>query len=220
MMVTTQAPPAAPPQTQPRTAASAALAWLEVGHWTEAAYFALPDTNYIVELSEGHLLVHEMPGLEHQRIVSRLLFSLSEWARTGGDGEVFPAPMPIRLWEGKIREPDITFYAAGHEDRYHVQYADPPDLAIEVLSPSTRRIDRQEKAAEYAEAGVTEYWIVDPEGRSIEVLTGAGPEGYVSRRQFGPGDEVTSAVLPGLVVSVAALLPAESPLNELHSRQG
>jgi Uma2 family endonuclease len=129
--------------------------------------------------------------------------------------------MPIRLWEGKIREPDITFYAAGHEDRYHVQYADPPDLAIEVLSPSTRRIDRQrrklpsmpEKAAEYAEAGVTEYWIVDPEGRSIEVLTGARSEEYTSRRQFGPGDEVTSAVLPGLVVSVAVLLPVESPLN-------
>ena len=213
MMVTTQAPPAAPPQTQPRTAASAALAWLGAGSWTEAAYFALPDTNYIVELSEGHLLVHEMPGLEHQRIVSRLLFSLSEWARTGGDGEVFPAPMPIRLWEGKIREPDITFYAAGHEDRYHVQYADPPDLAVEVLSPSTRRVDREEKAAEYAEAGVTEYWIVDPEGRAIEVLTGAGPEGYTSSRQFGPGDEATSAVLPGLVVPVAALLPAESPLS-------
>ena len=121
--------------------------------------------------------------------------------------------MPIRLWEGKIREPDLVYYAAGHEGRYHVQYADPPDLAIEVLSPSTRRIDREEKAAEYAEAGVTEYWIVDPEGRSIEVLTGAGPEGYTSRRQFGPGDEVTSAVLPGLVVSVAELLPTESPLN-------
>ena len=212
-MVTTEAPPAAPPQTQPRTAASAALAWLNAGDWTEAAYFALPDTNYIVELSEGRLLVHEMPGLEHQRIVSRLLFSLGAWVRTIGDGEVFPAPMPIRLWEGKIREPDITFYAAGHEDRYHVQYADPPDLAIEVLSPSTRRIDREEKAAEYAEAGVTEYWIVDPEGRSIEVLTGAGPEGYTSRRRFGPGDEVTSTVLPGLVVAVAALIPAESPLK-------
>jgi Uma2 family endonuclease len=117
------------------------------------------------------------------------------------------------LWEGKIREPDLVYYAAGHEDRFHVQYADPPDLAIEVLSPSTRRIDREEKAAEYAEAGVTEYWIVDPEGRSIEVLTGARSEGYMSRRQFGPGDEVTSTVLPGLVVSVAVLLPVESPLN-------
>ena len=126
---------------------------------------------------------------------------------------MFFAPMPIRLWEGKIREPDLVYYATGHEDRYHVQYADPPDLAVEVLSPSTRRIDREEKAAEYAEAGVTEYWIVDPEGRSIEVLTGAGPEGYTSRRRFGPGDEVTSTVLPGLVVSVAALIPAESPLN-------
>ena len=94
-----------------------------------------------------------------------------------------------------------------------MQYADPPDLAIEVLSPSTRHIDREEKAAEYAEAGVTEYWIVDPEGRSIEVLTDAGPEGYTSHRQFGPGDEVTSTVLRGLVVSVATLLPAESPLE-------
>ena len=212
-MVTTEAPPAAPPPTQPRTAASAALAWLDAGDWTEAAYFALPETNYIVELSEGRLLAYKMPGLEHQRVVGDLLFSLGAWVRTIEDGEVFPAPMPIRLWEGKIREPDITFYAAGHEDRYHVQYADPPDLAIEVLSPSTRRIDREEKAAEYAEADVTEYWIVDPEGCSIEVLTGAGPEGYTSRRQFGPGDEVTSTVLPGLVVSVAALIPAESPLN-------
>ncbi len=212
-MVTTEAPPAAPPQTQPRTAASAALAWLNAGHWTEAAYFALPETNYIVELSEGRLLVHQMPGLEHQRIVGNLVFALGTWSRTGGHGEVFHAPMPIRLWEGKIREPDIMFYAAGGEERYHGQYADPPDLAIEVLSPSTRRIDREEKAAEYAEAGVTEYWIVDPEGRSIEVLTDAGPEGYTSLRQFGPGDEVTSTVLPGLVVSLAALLPAESPLK-------
>lgn len=189
------------------------LAWLDAGAWTEAAYFALPETNYIVELSEDHLLVHEMPGLEHQRVVGDLVFTLGTWSRTGGHGEVFHAPMPIRLWEGKIREPDITFYAAGSEGRYHVQYADPPDLATEVLSPSTRHIDREEKAAEYAEAGVTEYWIVDPEGRSIEVLTDAGPEGYTSHRQFGPGDEVTSTVLRGLVVSVATLLPAESPLK-------
>ncbi len=212
-MVTTAAPPAAPPLAQPRTAASTALAWLAAGAWTEAAYFALPETNYIVELSEGRLLVHEMPGLEHQRVVGDLVFALGKWTRARGDGEVFHAPMSIRLWEGKIREPDITFYAAGSEDRYHVQYADPPDLAVEVLSPSTRRIDREEKAAEYAEAGVTEYWIVDPEGRAIEVLTGAGPEGYTSRRQFGPGDEVTSTVLPGLVVAVATLIPAESPLQ-------
>ena len=212
-MVTTQAPPAAPPRIQPRTAASAALAWLEVGHWTEAAYFALPDTNYIVELSEGRLLVHEMPNLEHQRIVDELGFAINLLIRAHAGGRKFSSPTSVRLWEGKIREPDLVYYAAGHEDRYHVQYADPPDLAIEVLSPSTRRTDRQEKAAEYAEAGVTEYWIVDPEGRSIEVLTGARSEGYMSRRQFGPGDEVTSAVLPGLVVSVAVLLPVESPLN-------
>ena len=212
-MVTTEASPAAPPQTQPRTAASAALAWLDAGAWTEAAYFALPETNYIVELSEGQLLVHEMPGLEHQEIVKNLAFAMETIIRQWGVGRMFFAPMPIRLWEGKIREPDLVYYAAGSEDRYHVQYADPPDLAIEVLSPSTRHIDREEKAVEYAEAGVTEYWIVDPEGRAIEVLTGAGSEGYTSHRQFGPGDEVTSTVLRDFVVSVAVLLPAELPLK-------
>ena len=212
-MVTTEAPPTAPPPTQPWTAASAALAWLDAGAWTEAAYFALPDTNHIVELSEGQLLVHEMPNLEHQRIVDELGFAINLLIREHAGGRKFSSPTPIRLWEGKIREPDLVYYAAGREDCYHVQYADPPDLAIEVLSPSTRRIDREEKAAEYAEAGVMEYWIVDPEGRSIEVLTGAGSEGYTSRRQFGPGDEVTSTVLPGLVVSVATLIPAESPLQ-------
>ena len=77
MMVTTQAPPAAPPTTQPRTAASAALAWLGAGSWTEAAYFALPDTNYIVELSEGRLLVHEMPGLRTSaRLSTNLAFAM------------------------------------------------------------------------------------------------------------------------------------------------
>ena len=212
-MVTTEAPPAVPPQTQPRTTASAVLAWLDAGAWTEAAYFALPDTSHIVELSEGQLLVHEMPGLEHQEIVKNLAFAMETIIRQWGVGRMFFAPMPIRLWEGKIREPDLVYYAAGSEDRYHVQYADPPDLAIEVLSPSTRHIDREEKAVEYAEAGVTEYWIVDPEGRAIEVLTGAGSEGYTSHRQFGPGDEVTSTVLRGFVVSVATLLPAESPLK-------
>ncbi|MDE2994806.1 MAG: Uma2 family endonuclease [Chloroflexota bacterium] len=212
-MVTTEAPPAAPPRTHPRTAASAALAWLDAGAWTEAAYFALPDTNHIVELSEGRLLVHEMPNLEHQRIVDELGFAINLLIREHAGGRKFSSPTPVRLWEGKIREPDLVYYAAGREDCYHVQYADPPDLAIEVLSPSTRHIDREEKAAEYADAGVTEYWIVDPEGRSIEVLTGAGSEGYTSHRQFGPGDEVTSTVLPGLVVSVATLIPAESPLK-------
>ena len=144
-----------------------------------------------------------MPNLEHQRIVDELGFAINLLIREHAGGRKFSSPTPIRLWEGKIREPDLVYYAAGREDCYHVQYADPPDLAIEVLSPSTRRIDREEKAAEYAEAGVTEYWIVDPEGRAIEVLTGAGSEGYTSRRSFGPGDEAASAVLPGLVVSVA-----------------
>ncbi len=152
-MVTTEAPPSALPQTQPRTAASAVLAWLATSHWTEAAYFALPDTNYIVELSEGRLLVHDMPNLEHQEIVKNLAFAMETIIRQWGVGRMFFAPMPIRLWEGKIRDPDITFYAAGSEDRYHVQYADPPDLVIEVLSPRTRRLDRVEKAAEYAAAG-------------------------------------------------------------------
>ena len=196
-----------------RTRLDALHDWLASAEWTEGAYFALPDTNYLVELSDGQLLVLEMPTTEHQWIVTELLFLMKAWAQEHGAGLVLVAPMPVRLWAGKIREPDIVFYAAGHEDRLHDQYADPPDLAVEVLSPTTQQTDRGEKSVEYAAAGVGEYWIVDPAARSITVCTGPGPEGYEQQRHCRPDDLAESVVLSGFTVRAADLIPS-GPLTE------
>lgn len=76
-------------------------------HWTEEAYLAISDLNRILELSEGRLVIHDMPVPEHQRIVRNLSRKLEDWATEHQAGEVPFAPMPVRLWAGKFREPIV-----------------------------------------------------------------------------------------------------------------
>lgn len=167
-------------------------------HWTEEAYLALSGLNRLIELSEGRLTVHDMPTPEHQRIVRRLSRLLEDWVAEQGIGEVLFAPMPVRLWPGKFREPDVMVYLAEHSDRIGERYAGVPDLVVEVLSPGTQHFDRNIKLTEYAMAGVSEYWLVDPEAHTIQVFV-LKDDHFVLRGQFGPGQRVQSALLPGEV---------------------
>jgi Uma2 family endonuclease len=111
------------------------------------------------------------------------------------------AALPVRLWPGKIREPDILFVSHAHADRIGEQYYGPPDLVVEVLSPSTRRTDRGEKLQEYARAGIAEYWLVDPDAQTIEVLT-LTEDVYTLLGQFRPGQMAHSQVLEGFQATV------------------
>jgi Uma2 family endonuclease len=182
----------------------AILTWLDNTHWTEQAYFALPDSNQIIELANGKLIIHEMPTLAHQRAVRNLAYRLHGWNQRTGAGEVLFAAYPVRLAPGTVREPDVLFYFTEHRDRLGEQYGGPPDLAVEVLSPSTRQTDLREKLAEYAHAGVTEYWVVDAEARWIEVYSLDG-ERYRRVGRYASGQEVVSLLLPGFAVAVADL---------------
>ena len=164
-------------------------------HWTEEAYLVISELNRIVELSEGRLVIHEMLIPEHQRIVRNLSRLLKDWALEHAGGEVLFAPMPIRLWSGKFREPDVMFYLAEHLDRIGERYGEPPDLVIEVLSPTTAPTDREEKLAEYAQAGITEYWIVDPDERAVEVFV-LQDSRYALHEWVRLGEAVRSVVLP------------------------
>lgn len=76
--------------------------------------------------------------------------------------QLFPYQGAWTEWEGRIREPDVMVMLNEHHNRIQNQCWGPPDLAVEVLSPGTRETDRTEKLVEYAQAGVHEYWIVDP----------------------------------------------------------
>ncbi len=140
------------------------------GQWTEVEYFNLPDTNRFLELSEGTLIMPPHPTRSHQTAVQIFYRRLDDFVRERDLGEVYVAPLPVRLWPDKIREPDVLFMAKEHADRMGEQFFGPPDVVVEVTSPSTRHTDRADKHIEYARAGIPEYWIVDPDARSVEVF--------------------------------------------------
>jgi len=181
-------------------------AWLKETTWNEEAYLALADSNRLCELSDGKVEVLEMPTPEHQRIVRRLVRHFEQWLAEHQLGEVFFAPLPVRLWPGKFREPDVFMYLTEHLDRIGKMYGGPPDLVVEVLSPGTRDADLTTKFREYAQAGVSEYWLVDPQVRGIQVqiLTEGA---YQPLGHFGPGQQVRSKLLPGYEVDVDVIMP-------------
>jgi len=175
------------------------------GEWTEADYFALPDANRLVELSKGKLIMPPHPTLAHQEAVKRLFLRLHAFVEERKLGVVEIAPLPVRLWPGKIREPDIFFISKEHEDRLGERVCGVPDLVMEVISPGTRRTDRHEKPYEYAKAGVQEFWLVDPERKTIEVY--ALREGaYELVGKWGVGETARSELLAGFEVPVDEVL--------------
>ncbi|MEX0703925.1 MAG: Uma2 family endonuclease [Planctomycetales bacterium] len=180
------------------------------GEWTERDYLALHTTQR-VELSNGCLEFLPMAGAFHQRILMFLLFALHEFLRSSKLGEVLPAPMAVRLGPGNYRDPDLTFYRRGREPQGNRQ-PPAPDLAVEIVSPGdeSRERDLEDKRKEYAEAGVSEYWIVDPERRKIDVLALEGTN-YKTHGEFGEGERATSLLLSGFGVDVSALFAAGRP---------
>lgn len=176
------------------------------GEWQEADLLAL-DTNRLIELSDGSPEVLPMPGQRHQRIVARLFQLLAIYLHANPVGEVLMAPLPVRLWPGKLREPDLVFMLVQHRERQGEQFWEGADLVIEVVSPDDPGRDWVVKRAEYAQADIAEYWIVDPGPATITVLQLAGTR-YAVHATAGAGGQVGSALLPGLAVDVAAVFAA------------
>ena len=147
------------------------------GEWTEAAYFPLSDQGRLVELSEGNIELLPLPTDFHQLILLRLSLALHLFVSTRRLGQVRFAPLPVRLWPGKVREPDLMFMSRELQDRIG-RYWGVPDLAVEILSEGTEHKDREIKRREYALAGVGEYWIIDPEAMTVETLRRDGGDDY------------------------------------------
>jgi Uma2 family endonuclease len=188
-------------ETEPRLTIEIAQLFPRQREWNEADYFALPDTNRFIELSEGELIVPPHPTDTHQRVTDALYAPMRSFVHEHNLGVIRFAPLPVRLWPGKIREPDILFVSHAHADRISEQYYGPPDLVVEIISPGTRRIDQGDKFVEYARAGVSEYWLVDPEQRTIEIFV-LKEDAYVLLDKFGAGEKARSQMLPGFQVSV------------------
>jgi Uma2 family endonuclease len=164
----------------------------------------MPDDGHRYELYDGELHVVPAPFPLHQLVVQRLLEILSSYSRRSG-GHAFVAPFDIVLTDYDVVEPDLIYFgpasAARIRPKEYVRF--PPDLAIEVLSPSTQRIDRGRKSDLLARHHVAEYWIVDPDARSLEVrLENSGRYGEPVVLTAG---RYESATQPGLELDIEPL---------------
>jgi Uma2 family endonuclease len=178
------------------------------GDWTEEGYLSVVDLmDGFVELSDGCLEFPPMPSFRHQFIFEYLFDSLRAYLRrTNTPGRAVSPPFPVRLWKGQFRQPDVVFVKSERIASVDRQ-PDGADFVIEIVSPDeeSRERDLDVKHAEYAAAGIPEYWIVDPETRTIHVLTLDGVETggpYRVHGEFKAGATATSLLLNGFAVAV------------------
>ncbi|MEZ4510849.1 MAG: Uma2 family endonuclease [Chloroflexota bacterium] len=173
------------------------------GQWAVDDYLGLAaqSGNHLIEFSHGHVEVLPMPSLQHQAIAAFLFHLLYSFVLSRQLGMVRFAPTKVRLWEGKIREPDLFFVAKENSEKRTAQWFTHIDLAMEIVSPDDPGRDLETKRREYAQAGIAEYWIIDPRSEEILVLTLAGKQ-YETHGIFRPGETATSVLLTEFAVAV------------------
>jgi Uma2 family endonuclease len=174
--------------------------------WTYDDLPSLPDDGKRYEIFDGELVVSPSPLLRHQRALSNLNDVLRRELHHKRIAEVLCAPLDVILSPTKVVVPDIVVVRWERRSIFSKRAAEAaPDLVIEVLSPSNRKHDRVRKRRFYARNEIPEYWIVDPEEQTIEVLElVAGPRSYRQHGWYGPGDRARSATF-ALEVDVDAL---------------
>ncbi|MBI3927482.1 MAG: Uma2 family endonuclease [Armatimonadetes bacterium] len=181
------------------------------GPWTYEDYSALPDDGNRYEILYGRLYVTPSPTAGHQ-IVSKRLQHLLYQLELAGQGYVFNAPTDLLMPGADPVQPDLVFLTAAQKHLIRKKgIVGPPELLVEILSPGTARADRTVKLRNYSENGVRQYWIADPNARTVEFLFLDG-ESYRLEASLGPGDVYRSPHLEGLVVDLEWLfsdLPEE-----------
>lgn len=177
------------------------------GDWDEDEYLWLTDhTTRLFELTDGYIEVLPMPTDEHQGISGFLYLALTLYLQPGG-GVVRYSPLRLRLRSGRFREPDLLVLRDARDPRRENRYWHGADVVIEIVSPDAPERDLVEKRREYAEAGIPEYWIVNPLDETIGVL--ALHEGdYHEHGSFGRGERAVSALLPEFAVPVDEVFAA------------
>jgi len=203
------------PSWDPQPAWDVAMLFPPQGQWSSADYLSLTNsTNWLVEFDRGHIEVLPMPTESHQFIVRFLFLALHAFAAPRRLGQVVFAPIRVRTLPEKYREPDVALMLAENDARRSNQFWSGADLVMEVVSddPESRARDTEEKKAEYALAGIREYWIVDPREEAITVLKLAAGQ-YETHGIFKAGDTASSNLLARFSLDVAQVFAAAEGAN-------
>jgi Uma2 family endonuclease len=142
--------------------------------WTLDDLYAMPDDGNKYEVVRGELFVTPAPTYGHESVLSRLTRILDPYVAANDLGLVLHARSALRF-QGSEVEPDLMVRRRTSPDQ-DWETAPAPLLVVEVLSPATRRRDREQKRAVYRDAGVAEYWIVDGEGQTITAVRSGEPD--------------------------------------------
>jgi len=162
------------------------------------------------ELVRGEVRVTPVPATRHQAIVQNLSGNLWPFVIKNRLGEVWTAPLDVRLSEDTAFQPDLIFVSNARAGIIQEDWiAGAPDLVVEVSSPSTMTYDRATKLPIYAESGVSEFWLIDSQAKSVEVLKLEGKKYFVD------------AVLAGDQILTSNLFPGwQLPLHDLFDFRG
>ena len=177
------------------------------GLWTQDQYLAISAAcNHLIEFTDGRIELLPMPTRRHQAISLHLLLAFLDVVRDIG-GAVYYAPLRLRIRDGKFREPDLLLVRDASDPRNQDAYWLGADLVVEIVSPDDSGRDLRVKRDDYAEAGVPEYWIVNPLEETITVLALDGAR-YAEHGVFARGECAEGLVLPTFAADVAAVFDA------------
>lgn len=170
--------------------------------YTYEDYLTFPEDSWGVQIIEGELVVSPSPKTIHQAVLMNLSLAISAFVRNKKCGEVFFAPFDVILDNHNIVQPDILYISNENKDvltEDNVKGA--PDLIVEVLSQSTRQFDLLGKKDVYQKFGIKEYWIIDPENKSVAVY-------FLEKGQYAIYNQeekegiISSKILNGFKVSL------------------
>ncbi|MFZ0959913.1 MAG: Uma2 family endonuclease [Terriglobia bacterium] len=157
----------------------------------------LPDDGKRYELVRGEVHLTPSPTTKHQIILARLHASLEGYISRTHPGRVLFAPLDVRLSPDTALQPDLIYVANANAAIIQEDYIrGTPDLVVEILSPSTTAHDRATKSPLYAEAGVGEMWIIDPQAKTVEILKLQGNK-YLVEAALAGSRALTSTCFPG-----------------------
>ena len=178
---------------------------------TFAEWQALPETKRRCEVVDGVLLMPPSPTDEHQWLGGVIFRRMSPFVEERELGIVLIAPRDVLIRRDplRVRQPDILYLSAARAKVRRPadlvgqsRLETPPDLVVEVLSPSNTRRQVEEKLADYRSIGVLECWLADFPARTVEVLR-LSADAAVTVAVYGMGDTLRSEALPGFALAVA-----------------
>jgi Uma2 family endonuclease len=169
---------------------------------TLADVYALPDDGHRYELLDGELFVSPLARRRHQWVVTEISYQLKAWVADHG-GAVY-AGVNVDLADDTHLEPDVAY--ARSEDTTGLAFREPPELIVEVSSPSTRSFDLGAKKDRYAAAGIVEFWFVDLDDDLLLRFVCPLDRHTGNPQRLQRGDVLVTDLMPGLALPVDGLL--------------